>query len=75
MLIPFYQFVKIRYRLNDCFFSEFPLFPPQTEAVCDPQPSEAYDGGSAASEQTGKRLQHQPDAALFTQPALLQPQH
>lgn len=51
------------------------LFSPQTEAVCDSQPPQAPGGGGAASEQTGERLQHQPDAALFKKPALLQPQH
>lgn len=50
-------------------------FPLQTEAVCDPQPTQAPGGGGAASEQTGERLQHQPDTALLKEPALLQPQH
>lgn len=50
-------------------------FPPQAEAVCDSQPTSAPGGGGAASEQAGERLQHQPDAALFKEPALLQPQH
>lgn len=63
-----------RHRLEN--IPQHPLFlsPPQTEALCDSQPSQAPGGGGAAGEPAGERLQHQPDAAVLAEPALLQPQ-
>lgn len=49
--------------------------PLQTQALRDSQSSQAPGSRSAAGEPAGERLQHQPDAAVLTEPALLQPQH
>lgn len=51
------------------------MSPLQAEALRDSQPSQAPSGGGAAGEPAGERLQQQPDAAVLTEPALLQPQH